>query len=311
MTGPVTSAGHDLDARILDELRLDGRIGRNELAAKLGASRPTVSKRLNALLTSGRARVIGVVHPATIGLEALAHVSIGVDQPVRQVAARLAALTEVPYVSLTSGRYPLLAEIRTLGPAQLTATLDRIRGIDGVRETNTLTYSELLMDVGRPGRASAAAIDALDMRLLEVLQADGRASYATLAAAADTSPGTARLRVRRLIEEGVVHIGLLSGAAQGDSEFAVGFGVRMHGRTEGLTPLLAEIPGLQFLAATIGRFDLVGTVHAGAAEEIVTALDSVRALRPVLEVDSWVHLVTVKERYASVPTLARIRQEQR
>ncbi|WP_067669737.1 Lrp/AsnC family transcriptional regulator [Nocardia miyunensis] len=309
MTGSATSAGQDLDARILDELRLDGRIGRNELAAKLGASRPTVSKRLNALLTTGRARVVGVVHPATIGLEALAHVSINVDQPVRQVAARLAALAEVPYVSLTSGRYPLLAEIRTLGPVQLAAALDRIRGIDGVRETNTLTYSDLLIDVGRPESVSAASIDGLDMRLLEVLQADGRASYATLAAAAETSPGTARLRVKRLIEEGVVHIGMLSGVAQGDSEFAVGFGVRARGHTASLAPLLAEIPGLHFLAAAIGRFDLVGTVHVAAPEEIVAALDTVRALRPVLEVDSWVHLVTVKERYASVPILTRIRKE--
>jgi len=306
MTGHVTSSGQDLDARILDELRLDGRIGRNELAATLGASRPTVSKRLNALLTTGRARVVGVVHPATIGLQALAHVSISVDQPVRRVAAGLAALAEVPYVSLTSGRYPLLAEIRTLGPAQLAAALDRIRGIDGVRETNTLTYSDLLIDVGGP-KASAATIDALDMRLLEVLQADGRASYATLAAAAGTSPGTARLRVKRLIEEGVVHIGMLSGVTQGDSEFAVGFGVRTRGHTAGLAPLLAEIPGLHFLAATIGRFDLVGTVHGAAPEEIVAALDTIRALRPVLEVDSWVHLVTVKERYASVPALTRRR----
>lgn len=305
MTASAATGTHTLDARILEELRIDGRIGRNELSAKLGASRPTISKRLNTLFDSGRAQVVGIVHPSTIGLAALAHVSISVDQPVRQVAGRVAGLDDIPYVSLTSGRYPLVAEIRTRGPQQLAATLDRIRSIDGVRDTNTLFYSDLIIDVGRPERASAASIDALDARLLEVLQADGRASYATLAAAAGTSPGTARLRVKRLIDERIVRVAALSGPGHGDTEYAVGFGVRASGRTAGLAALLAELPGLRFLAATIGRFDLVGTVHAAALEHVVAALDTLRALRPVLEVDSWVHLVTVKERYSNVPSRAQ------
>ncbi|MFQ6395796.1 winged helix-turn-helix transcriptional regulator [Nocardia sp. KC 131] len=309
MTASVTSGTYDLDTRILEELRIDGRIGRNELAAKLGVSRPTVSKRLNVLLTAGPVHVVGIVHPSTIGLEALAHVSISVDQPVRQVAARVAALSDIPYVSLTSGRYPLIAEIRTPGPQQLAAALDRIRSIDGVRDTNTLFYSDLIIDIGKPEQASVATIDALDMRLLTVLQEDGRASYAALATAAGTSPGTARIRVLRLIDEGIVRISALSKPGQADTEYAVGFGVRTSGRISGLTPLIAELPGLRFLAATIGRFDAVGTIHTTALEDVVATLDTLRALRPVLEVDSWVHLVRVKERYSNTPALPLTREE--
>lgn len=310
MTSPVTFAVQDLDARILEELRLDGRIGRNELAAKLEVSRPTVSKRLNAMLESGRVRVVGIVHPSTIGLDALGHVAIAVDQPVRQVAARIAALHDVPYVSLTSGGYPLIAEIRTAGAARLASSLERIRGIDGVRETNTLVYSDLIVDIGRPDKVPATRLDHLDVRLLGVLQDDGRASYTELAEATGTSPGTARLRVMRLIDDGVLRIGALVGAGQHESGVAVGFGVRATGRMSDLSSTIAEIPGVRFLASTIGRFDLLGTVHATRLEDVVASLDTVRALRSVLDVDSWVHLHTVKERYNNVPALSTIREEQ-
>ncbi|MQY31779.1 Lrp/AsnC family transcriptional regulator [Nocardia aurantia] len=299
MTAPDPIGTHHLDARILDQLRLDGRIGRNELSARLGVSRPTVSKRLDALLESGHTRVVGIVHPATVGLEALAHVSVSVEQPVRQVAARVAALPEVPYVSLISGRYPLIAEIRCGDAAELAAALDRIRSIDGVRDTNTLYYSDLMIDAGQPQKVAEAALDALDRRLLAQLQEDGRASYAILAAAAGTTPGTARMRVMRLIDEGIVRIGALSTPGHGDTEVAVGFGVRASGRVSGLSPLIAELPGVRFLAATIGRFDLLGTIFAPRLDEVVSALDRLRALRRVLEVDNWVHLDLMKEHYGA------------
>ncbi|MFD6881451.1 Lrp/AsnC family transcriptional regulator [Rhodococcus sp. 7Tela_A2] len=310
MTSPVTFAVQDLDSRIVEELRRDGRIGRNELAAKLNVSRPTVSKRLNALLESGRVHVVGIVHPSTIGLDALGHVAIAVDQPVRQVAARIATLHDVPYVSLVSGRYPLIAEVRTVGAARLASSLERIRCIDGVRETNTLVYSDLIVDIGRPDKVAATRLDPLDVRLLGVLQDDGRASYSVLAEEAGTSPGTARIRVKRLIDDGVLRIGALTGAGQSESEVAVGFGVRATGRAADLGALISEMPGVRFLAATIGRYDLLGTVHATRLEDVVPSLDAVRALRSVLEVDSWVHLNTVKERYNNMPALSTIRGEQ-
>jgi DNA-binding Lrp family transcriptional regulator len=286
-----------VDIRILEELRLDGRIGQNELAAKLGISRPTVSKHLAALLDRRHVQIVGVVHPSTIGIDAIAHIAISVNQPVRRVAELLAQIPDVPFVSLTSGRYPLLVEVRAIDSAALTADLDRIRSVDGVVDTNTLVYSDLVIDIGRPERAPSIPIDKLDMALLAALQEDGRASYRSLGELAGISAGTARMRVKRLMDEGVVRIGALSRVGQGETEFAVGFGVRLTGPAASVSDLLVDLPGLHFLAATFGRFDLLGTVHTANLNQIVNALDSIRALRQVLEVDSWVHLETIKERY--------------
>ena len=48
------------------------------------------------------------------------------------------------------------------------------------------------------------ALDTLDIRLLDLLQADASRSNQALAAAAPVSPATALRRVRRLVETGVI-----------------------------------------------------------------------------------------------------------
>jgi len=48
------------------------------------------------------------------------------------------------------------------------------------------------------------ALDSLDLRLLDLLQADASRSNQALAAAAQVSPATALRRVRRLVETGVI-----------------------------------------------------------------------------------------------------------
>jgi Lrp/AsnC family transcriptional regulator, leucine-responsive regulatory protein len=51
---------------------------------------------------------------------------------------------------------------------------------------------------------STLQLDATDIRLLELLQADAAQSNQALAAAAHTSPATALRRVRRLVDTGVI-----------------------------------------------------------------------------------------------------------
>jgi DNA-binding Lrp family transcriptional regulator len=60
--------------------------------------------------------------------------------------------------------------------------------------------------------SSTISIDATDLRLLELLQADASLTNQALAAAAHTSPATALRRVRRLVDAGIVErrIALLS-----------------------------------------------------------------------------------------------------
>ena len=282
--------------RIVEALRRDGRVSTHELADHLGLSRTTTARRLSHLLDGGFVSVVGLVHPLTIGIKSLAHISISVDRPVRRVAEAIAAMPEVPFVSLASGAFPLIAEARAHSDGDLATVLDRVRSVEGVRSTETLFYTELVVDVLRPTRADAVEIDRVDSRLLMQLQMDGRLSYTTLGERVGVSTGTARTRVLRMIDEGVVRIGAIARSGR-DTEFDVGVGISLRGPASTGGDLLSEMPEIRFLAATLGRYDLLATVHADSLADIVSVLDRLRALRPVLRLDSWVHLDTVKESY--------------
>nr|WP_314141994.1 Lrp/AsnC family transcriptional regulator [uncultured Rhodococcus sp.] len=291
----------EIDSGIIEELRLDGRIGHGELANRLGVSRPTASKRLNALLDSGVIRVVGVAHPSMLGVNSVAHVSVDVDQPIRRVATAIASLAEVVFVSLTSGRYPLVAEIRAVDGDALARTLDAIRLVDGVRETDTLVYTDLLVDVLKSRKIPTVSIDRLDVELMKLLREDGRASYLALGEQTGVSAGTARTRVLRLVGEGVLRVGALSRPGTEERVIPVGIGVRLRGRASAVSDQLVDMPGLRFLATTLGRFDLIGTVHSADLSGTIDVVDRIRGLRSVLEIHSWVHVETVKELYHYAP----------
>lgn len=287
----------DLDDQILAALRVDGRIGPGELATRLGVSRTTASKRLAALLNTADVRVVGMVHPETVGVRSLAHVSIATDAPAIEVGRRLATRPEVPFVSLVSGAYPLIAEIRAHDDAELSDLLDVVRSLDGVESTETLVYTDLVRDFLGPTKVSVAWLDGVDRRLLSLLQLDGRMPYTALAARSGVSVGTARARTLRMIETGVVRIGAIAALGREGRTVDVGLGIRTRGRASEGVEQIRQLSGIRFLATTIGRYDVVATLHADSLAEVVTALEGVRALTSVTQLHSWVHLHTLKESY--------------
>jgi DNA-binding Lrp family transcriptional regulator len=67
-----------------------------------------------------------------------------------------------------------------------------------------MTESEIKERSNPPSEGSAVELDALDHRLLDLLQADASRTNHALAEAAQVSPATALRRVRRLVEAGVI-----------------------------------------------------------------------------------------------------------
>ncbi|GAA1995762.1 Lrp/AsnC family transcriptional regulator [Nakamurella flavida] len=289
-----------LDAALISALRTDGRARQQELAAAVGMSRSAVALRLSAMLAAGTIRVVGVVHPSVLGLHSVAHISVTVDGPVRAVAERLAAESDTPFVSLVAGAVDLIAEVRVPDPVALARALTRIRAVPGVRRVSTLTVTSLVLDVMRPTAGSAQDIDRVDRALLELLQTDGRMSLVEMSRQTGLAVGTVRTRVRRLIDERIVRVGVLVSAGVGEQEYAVGVGVTLSGPADGDRDLVEALSGREstrFLATTTGRFDLVATVHAPTMARAVELVDEVRQLPGVSSLESWVHLSVIKERY--------------
>jgi DNA-binding Lrp family transcriptional regulator len=243
-------------------------------------------------------QVTGVVHPSVFGLHAYAHAAVRVEGPALPVARRIARCLEVPFVTVTSGRFAIVAEVRTIDQAALAATLRTIAAMPDVRGLETAVCTEILTDAHFPPQPyTAAAVDELDRRLLAELRRDGRAAFADLGAAVGLSTSAARTRVLRLIDSGAVHIDARVNANALGLAQLTGFQLTLGSRAAAAVAAVRDIPQVQYLATAVGRADVIGSLVTYAAEDTLRVLDAVRAVPGVHDAESWTHLSVVKEQY--------------
>ena len=289
----------ETDEAIVELLEVDGRLTHREIARTVGLSRSAAAARVQRLITSGQVVIRGVVHPAVLGRGALAHVSVTVHGAATPVAAELARREDIPFLSLTSGSYGLVAEIRASSPRGIDTAVAQLRSLPGVSGVDTLSYVEVMRDVVGPVGEVETSVDATDRALLVELQNDGRASYVDLAAAVGLSAAGARRRVVRLIDARVVRIGAVVRHSGQDRQSAMGFGIRLAGEHHDVVAALTAMSAVIFVARTLGRFDVLVTIRAFSSAQLIELLDTVRSLQGVRALESWTHLEVVKESYAS------------
>ena len=135
-----------LDKRIIEHLQTDGRRPFTQIAADLGVSEAAVRARTNRLIERGILQVVGVTDPLRLGFQQMAMIGVRCrSDKLIEVAEQLAAMPEVDYVVITAGTYDLLVETVCEDNEALLAFLaERLRAIDGVRETETFVYLRLV-----------------------------------------------------------------------------------------------------------------------------------------------------------------------
>src|SRR6187431_3701049 len=136
----------DLDKRIIEHLQADGRRPFTQIAAELGVSEAAVRARTNRLIERGILQVVGVTDPLKLGFQQMAMIGVRCESDrLVAVAEAVAEMPEVDYVVITAGTYDLLIEtVCEDNEALLRFLADRLRSIDGVRETETLVYLRLV-----------------------------------------------------------------------------------------------------------------------------------------------------------------------
>ena len=136
----------DLDKRIIEHLQADGRRPYTQIAADLGVSEAAVRARTNRLIERGILQVVGVTDPLKLGFQQMAMIGVRCesDQLVT-VAEAIAEMSEVDYVVITAGTYDLLIEtVCEDNEALLRFLTERLRALDGVRETETFVYLRMV-----------------------------------------------------------------------------------------------------------------------------------------------------------------------
>jgi len=134
----------DASKAIIEQLQEDGRRPYATIGRAVGLSEAAVRQRVQRLLEVGVMQIVAVTDPLQVGFPRQAMIGVRVDGPIEAVADAMAEIPEVDYVVITAGSFDVLVEVVCEDDDHLLELVSqRIRGVPGVRETESFVYLKL------------------------------------------------------------------------------------------------------------------------------------------------------------------------
>lgn len=129
----------DIDEKLLGLLKKDAKKKYSDLAEILNLSPPSVHARVKKLEQIGVIRGYTIdIDPQLLGLKLCAFVRVTIEAiSASSLAQSLMAFPEVEEYYIVAGEECVLLKVRTADTAALSAFLDNIRGVKGVKKTIT------------------------------------------------------------------------------------------------------------------------------------------------------------------------------
>ncbi|MBW1890705.1 MAG: Lrp/AsnC family transcriptional regulator [Deltaproteobacteria bacterium] len=141
-------------------------------------------------------------------------------------------------------------------------------------------------------------IDATDMKIIRLLQQNGRMSNTDIAKKAGVSETTVRYRLQRLTREDYIQVVAMIKPVK------LGFGIEGSIRIkadikhiEKVSDALKTIDSLYFVARTMGRYEFDSEYYVKSTAVLKQLIDTINGIDGVLETDVSTVLDYVKERY--------------
>ena len=136
----------DVDRRIIDQLQEEGRRPYTEIARAAGISEASVRQRVASLTERGVIQIVAATSPIALGM-IQAFVSVRVSgADLARAAEQIAAIPEVDYVAVCTGRTDLLVGAVCRDNEHLLEITTTIREVPGVAETDTAVILSELKD---------------------------------------------------------------------------------------------------------------------------------------------------------------------
>jgi Lrp/AsnC family transcriptional regulator for asnA, asnC and gidA len=145
--------------------------------------------------------------------------------------------------------------------------------------------------VSRPRR-----IDALDRRIIEALQDNGRESFRRIAARLGVSEATVRARYARLCDDDILQVVAVT------NPLGLGFdqalvGIRTAGAPEEVADEIAGWAEADYVIVTAGQFDLIVEIVCSDRRELLDVTNRMRALDGVVSTETFLYLRMLKQLY--------------
>ncbi len=114
------------------------------LGPLVGLSAPATRQRVLQLVERGAMQVVAVTDPLSLGFGTQAMIGVKAAGVIDEAADKLAAIDEIDYVVVTTGRFDLLCEVVCVDNAHLLEIMDRVRSLDSVSDVEVFSYVKLV-----------------------------------------------------------------------------------------------------------------------------------------------------------------------
>jgi DNA-binding Lrp family transcriptional regulator len=94
-----------------------------------------------------------------------------------------------------------------------------------------------------------------------------------------------------------MQIGAIQQRSDMTDDLIFGIGINAHADLREVTNRLAAQPGLEFMARTVGRYDLIATLSFNSLRDFNRMTSELLSLPSVTSCEQWLHVQIVRERY--------------
>jgi Lrp/AsnC family transcriptional regulator for asnA, asnC and gidA len=145
---------------------------------------------------------------------------------------------------------------------------------------------------------SIITLDEIDKEIINLLRIDGRISFTEVGKRLDMPEATARYRVQRLLQSGIVQVVAWPNPEKlGTPHVMIVSLIVETGQIEAVASALEEMSEVRFVAITTGRCDIIADLFFGSYPEVTAFLEKMKRIPGILQYDSHFILKLLKAEY--------------
>jgi Lrp/AsnC family transcriptional regulator for asnA, asnC and gidA len=139
----------EIDLKIIEALRKDGRVAFTQIAEQLGVSPGMIRQRYSRLVEQGILKIVAITNPVRMGFRTMAMIGIRAEgSKLLDVAEKVSRIDEVIYMIITSGRFDIFAEVVCRDHEDLLRFItEKLSTIDGVRESESFMHLKIAKEI--------------------------------------------------------------------------------------------------------------------------------------------------------------------
>ncbi|HEX3824814.1 MAG TPA: Lrp/AsnC family transcriptional regulator [Mycobacteriales bacterium] len=266
----------DTDLAIIEILRKDGRAALAKIGDAVGLSADAVRIRLARLTADGAVRVVGIVHPSSLGYGVLGTVMIEYHGPLSELVAELEQYPEVTFMASALGDFNAICEVAARDDQALSDFTNNVIGqVTGVQRIEAWRMLDVVKWAvqGRPPPATdsittRAPLDELDMSILRMLTESPRLTYRELQHAVGVAYSVARRRARALFQSGAIIATVVVDLVNTYPRVMALICIQFGGGSEATMEYLCKASEVHILVRVSGRYNAIIEVSCDSHEHL-------------------------------------------